>query len=34
MYRLTPFEKKTVDMFNAFNDFENEFMLVSELPFG
>ena len=25
MYDMTPFEKKTFDLFNAFHDFENDF---------
>ncbi|MGN1114521.1 MAG: Hsp20/alpha crystallin family protein [Oscillospiraceae bacterium] len=25
MYGMTPFEKKTYDLFNAFHDFENDF---------
>ena len=25
MYGLTPFERKSFDLFNAFHDFENDF---------
>ena len=31
MYALTPFEKKSFDLFNAFHDFENNFFTGSGL---
>lgn len=32
MYGMTPFEKKTYDLFNAFHDFEDDFFNGSSLP--
>lgn len=32
MYGLTPFEKKTFDLFNAFHDFENNFFDGPSVP--
>lgn len=32
MYGLTPFEKKTYDLFNAFHDFENNFFDAPSVP--
>ena len=32
MYGITPFEKRTFDLFNAFHDFENNFLDGASLP--
>ncbi len=32
MYGITPFEKKTYDLFNAFHDFEDNFFGTSTFP--
>ena len=33
MFGLTPFERKSYDLFNAFHDFENDFLKIIQIMF-